>query len=202
MLLFEESDRVTRFEPDLSPARVEFFEALRMRRSVRAYQDRPVEEEKLQRILAAANSAPSAGNLQAYEILVVRDASMKEALAQACCNQTFIAQAPVLLIFCAHPRRSEAKYGQLGELFALQDATIASAYSELAAAALGLGTVWIGALDIPKVQQTTRIPLEWKPVSLLPIGYRAQVPTPTPRRHLTELVHEIELRETGPESAK
>jgi nitroreductase len=203
MLLSQESDRTTHLDPDVPLAKVEFFEALRMRRSVRAYEDRPVEEEKLQRILAAANSAPSAGNLQAYEILVVRAKTMKEALAQASCNQTFIAQAPVLLVFCAHPRRSEVKYGQTGgDFFALQDATIACAYSELAAAALGLGTVWIGALDAPKVIQITGIPPAWKPISLLPIGYRAQMPTPTSRRHLDHLVHEIAVRKPEPEDVQ
>jgi nitroreductase len=172
-------------------ARVDFFEVLRFRRSVRAFQPRPVEEEKLQRILAAANSAPSAGNLQGYEIVVVRDPAKKQALAGACYNQRFVAQAPVLLIFFGNARRSELKYGQRGgDLFSLQDATIACAYAELATAALGLGTVWIGALDIPAVQQVTGVSADWRPIALLPIGYRGENPTATPRRHLSDLVHE------------
>jgi nitroreductase len=179
----------------LPQARVEFFEVLRMRRSVRAFEDRPLEEEKLQRILAAANSAPSAGNLQAYEIVIVRDEALKRALVPAVYNQGFVAEASVVLIFCAHQQRSEAKYGPVGgEFFALQDATIACAYAELAVAALGLGTVWIGALDVPQITRLTGIPSVWKPIALLPIGYRGQSPLPTPRRRLDELVHEINRR--------
>jgi nitroreductase len=173
-------------------ASLSFVEVLRMRRSVRAYQNTPVEEDKLRRILAAANSAPSAGNLQAYEIVVVRDAEMKKALACAACDQHFIAQAPVVLMFCVNAQRSEVKYGQRGaELYALQDTTIACAYAELAVAALGLASVWIGALDAPAAAQITRITSAWKPLALLPIGYAVEVPPPTPRRQLDDLVHEI-----------
>jgi nitroreductase len=171
-------------------ARLEFFEVLRIRRSVRAYEDRPVEPEKLQRILAAANSAPSAGNLQAYEIVVIRNEETRQAMVKAAYNQAFIAQAPVMLLFCAHPARSEAKYGKAaGEFFALQDATVACAYAELAAAALGLGAVWI-AVDGSAALQVAGLSQDWRPVALLPLGYRGEVPPGTPRRHLSELVHE------------
>lgn len=169
-----------------------FFEVLRTRRSVRAFQSQPVDEALLQRILAAANSAPSAGNVQGYEIVVVRDAAKREALVPVCYNQKFIAQAPVVLVFCMHPQRSEAKYGKEGgEFFSLQDATIACAYAELAIAALGLATVWIGAINVPALRQVIALPAEWKPVALLPVGYRAENPPPTTRRPLSELVHEM-----------
>ena len=172
--------------------RVEFFETLRMRRSVRAFEDRPLEEEKLQRILAAANSAPSAGNLQAYEIVIVREHALRQKLVPAVYNQAFVAEAPVVLIFCANSQLSQAKYGaQGGEFFSLQDATIACAYAELAVAALGLGTVWIGALDVAQLRALTGIPAGWKPIALLPIGYRGQTPLPTTRRRLEELVHSV-----------
>ena len=97
----------------------------------------------------------------------------------------------MLLIFCAHQARSAVKYGaQGGEFFSLQDATIACAYAELATAALGLGTVWIGALDLPVVRRLTGIPEAWKPIALLPIGYRKETPQPTTRRRLNEVAHE------------
>lgn len=169
-----------------------FFELLRRRQSIRKFEPRALEEEKLEQIFAAANSAPSAGNLQAYEIVVIRDERTRQALVGAAYNQAFIAQAPVILIFCAHCRRSEAKYGKAGgELYSLQDATIACAYAELAAAAVGLGTVWIGALDVPAVMRITGIPPEWKPVALLPLGYRGETPPVTSRRARSDLVHEM-----------
>lgn len=179
-------------EGRLPDSRVEFFETLRIRRSVRAFQSRPVEEEKIQRILAASNSAPSAGNLQGYEIVVVRDDARKQALVTACYNHTFIAQASVVLVFCAHARRSAEKYGESGgEFFSLQDATIACAYAELAVSALGLGTVWIGAINVPAVLEVLGVSPDWKPVALLPVGYRGETPPPTTRRDLTDLAHEI-----------
>lgn len=177
---------------DLSAARLDFFEVLRMRRSIRAFSPHLVEEEKLQRILAAANSAPSAGNLQGYEIVVIREQKLRQALVPAVYNQAFVAEAPVFLMFCAHRQRSEVKYGlEGGEFFALQDATIACAYAELAVAALGLATVWIGALNIPQIRDLTGIPPAWKPIAILPIGYRREDPPATERRRLQDLVHEL-----------
>ncbi len=180
----------TPLRPD-APDSPKFFEVLRTRRSVRAFRSQAVDEALLQQILAAANSAPSAGNLQGYEIVVARDASKREALVAACYNQKFIAQAPVVLVFCANAQRSEAKYGKEGgEFFSLQDATIACAYAELAIAALGLATVWIGAIEVAALRRIVGLPDQWKPVALLPVGYRAENPPATPRRPLTELVHE------------
>jgi nitroreductase len=114
------------------------FEAIQARQSVRAYQAREVEPEKLQGVLSAANQAPSAGNLQAYQVYLVREDSVKRALAQAALEQTFLIQAPVVLVFCTVAARA-ARYGQRGErLYALQDATVATAYAQLAATAQGL----------------------------------------------------------------
>ena len=120
---------------------------------MRAYKPQAVEESKLKRLFEAANMAPSAGNLQAYRVQVVRDQEKKDALAKAAHGQGFIAQAPVCLVFCADPERSAAKYGKRGtELYSVQDATIAGAFAMLAAVDLGLATVWVGDFDEKKVQ--------------------------------------------------
>jgi nitroreductase len=170
---------------------MDFFELTRARRSIRAYKPRPVEEDKLRRILEAANQAPSAGNLQAYMILVVRDAASRLALSRASLNQESLVQAPVVLAFFAHPRASSAKYKNRGvELYSVQDATIACAYAQLAATELGLGTVWIGAFEDAAVSQALKAKSDWRPVALLPIGYPAESPAPTPRRALAELAKE------------
>ncbi len=100
-----------------------------------------------------------------------------------------IAQAPASLVFCANPARSAAKYRNRGErLFALQDATIACAFAMLAATALGLGTVWVGAFDDGAVQRVLGVG-DLLPVAILPVGYPAEDPEPTPRRSLDDLVH-------------
>ena len=168
----------------------DFFDVLRSRRSIRAYLDRRIDEPTLHQILDAMNSAPSAGNLQAYEVVLVRDGRSKTALARAALDQTFISQAPVVLVFCAHPRRSSSKYGPRGrDLYCMQDATIACAYAQLAATALGLGSVWVGAFDAAAVGQALSIRHDWQPVAILPIGYAAESPAPTPRRSLNDVVH-------------
>jgi nitroreductase len=87
---------------------MDFFEVLRGRRSIRAYAKRDVEARELAQILQAANDAPSAGNLQSYEIVLVKDSARKRGLVEAAGGQDFIAAAPVALVFCANPagRRS------------------------------------------------------------------------------------------------
>jgi nitroreductase len=136
---------------------MDLFELIQMRRSVRAYQPRLVEEAKLTRVLDAARHAPSAGNLQAYMIVIVRDAATRKALSRAALNQDFIAQAPVVLAFFARQEMSAAKYHRRGvELYSVQDATIACAYAQLAAAQLGLGTVWAGAFNDDAVKRVLK----------------------------------------------
>jgi nitroreductase len=169
---------------------MEFFDVVNSRRSVRAFAAEPVEDEKVISILKAANQAPSAGNLQAYEIYLVRSTRVLRALGSAALGQVFIASAPVALAFCAHPERATRRYGERGRrLYAIQDATIACAYSMLAATALGLSTVWIGAYDENKVRSIIGAPEDQIPVAILPIGYHAEQPAPASRRSLEDLVH-------------
>lgn len=168
------------------------FATIAARHSIRQYLDRPVEEEKLQCILQAANAAPSAGNRQAYEIYLVRQAELRHRLAEAAWNQEFIAQAPLLLVFCTNPQRNRDRYGERGEtLYCLQDATIACTFAMLAATDQGLGSVWVGAFDEGRVRQILNLPDEQRPVILLPVGYPAVKPLPRPRRKLEDLVHEV-----------
>lgn len=171
---------------------MDFFKVIERRQSVRGYSDLAVEPDKLQQILQAANRAPSAGNLQAYEIVVVRDADRKRALVSASGDQWFVGHAPVVLVFCAHPARSAPKYRERGErLYAVQDATIACTYAMLAATALGLGTVWVGAFAEPGVRTALNLAKDWLPIALLPVGYPSEPPRPSTRRSLKDLVHEV-----------
>jgi nitroreductase len=169
---------------------VDLFEVIKKRRSVRAFTPQPVEPEKVAQVLAAANAAPSAGSLQGYEIFQVTREKERAALARAALDQFYVAQAPVVLVFCANPARSAAKYRERGaRLYAIQDATIACTFAMLAATALGLGTVWVGAFDDAAVQRVLGRQ-DLLPVAILPMGYPAEEPEPTPRRSLEELVHQ------------
>lgn len=171
---------------------MDLFEVIRKRRSIRAFTPQPIEEEKLRLILEAANQAPSAGNLQAYQIFVVRDLALRGILSRAAGGQEYIAHAPVVLVFCAEPRRSAEKYGPRGEqLYCIQDATIACSYTQLAATALGLATVWIGAVQEPEsIKEALKTEEDLWPIVILPLGYPAEEPASRPRRKLSELVRE------------
>ncbi len=172
---------------------MDFFETIQKRQSVRKFSPHPVEEEKLRRILEAANRAPSAGNLQAYEIFVVTSPEIKKKLSVAVGNQPCVTEAPVVLVFCAHPKLSAVRYGSRGEqLYCIQDATIACSYAQLGCTALGLASVWIGALMEPEMIRDL-FPLEQEqwPVVMLPVGYAAEKPEPMPRRPLSDLVRRV-----------
>ncbi len=93
---------------------MDFFQVVETRQSIRAFQDKPIEPEQLQRILETINRAPSAGNLQAYEVYLVTHGDVLRALARSTNGQDFITQAPLALVFCAHPARSAKKYSQRG----------------------------------------------------------------------------------------
>jgi nitroreductase len=169
---------------------MEFFETIKERRSIRKFKDKGVEIEKLRKLLEAVNSAPSAGNLQSYEVILVKDPGRKEKLSYAAYGQSSIREAPIVLVFCTNPRRAR-RYGKRGEeLYCIQDATIAASYAQLAATALGLGSVWIGAFDEEEVRIIIEAPDEVRPVAIIPIGYPAEKPFKTPRRKINDIVHE------------
>lgn len=169
---------------------MEFFNVVKKRRSTRAYVNKPIEEDNIKWILEAANSAPSAGNQQSYEIFLVKDEGKKRALVEASFGQDFVAEASVVLVFCANPERS-GKYGSRGrDLYSIQDATIAAAYSQLAATALGLASVWVGSFDEGEVLKVLENPKGLMPIAIIPIGYSAEEPEATPRRKLDDIVHD------------
>lgn len=161
------------------------YEIIKTRRSVRAYEDRPIADGLLERLLEAAQWAPSASNLQPWKLVVVRDAQRRGDLAQAARKQLFIAQAPVVVAAVAlDPGRmmpcDVPPYAV--------DAAIAIDHLTLAAAAEGLGTCWIGAFDQDLVKGILGVPENQKVVALLPIGYPADGPKEKTRKSLAELV--------------
>ncbi len=185
---------------------MDLFETIHGRRSVRTFRDEPVDPAMLERILISTNRAPSAANLQAYEIIVVTHQSTKEALVRAAYNQRFLAEASVLLAYVTNQGRSseieavatqllnaseEAAFAlrQRGKnILCLQDATVACAYAQLAATALGLATIWAGLFDAQAVHDVLQLPPDCQPAALLAIGHEAQAPAETPRRALSDLV--------------
>lgn len=171
---------------------MEFDLIVRKRQSIRAYDSKTIEIKILDNILETMNTAPSAGNLQGYQVYIVEDFDTRLALAQAAYNQEFVAQAPVVLVFCAFPERSQVRYGSRGRnLYCIQDATIACCYAMLAATNNGLGSVWVGAFDPEGVKRAISIKEGLIPVVILPIGYPAEIPERRSRRKLEDLIIRI-----------
>jgi nitroreductase len=170
---------------------MEFHALVQRRRSIRKYTAERVDPPALDRILQAVARAPSAGNLQAYHIVVVRSEARRRALAAAAGAQEFLGEAPVDLVFFAEPDRSAVRYGDRGRsLYAVQDATIAATYAILAATDEGLSSVWVGAFEEVAVQAICGRRRS-RPVAIVAIGHGAEDPPLTPRRPLRQTVSEV-----------
>jgi len=162
---------------------MDVFECIKNRRSIRRFSPDEIEEEKLDKILDAARWAPSAGNLQARDIIVVRNPEIKKKLMMAALGQDFILEAPVVLVVCANKSKSAFRYGIRGEkLYCIQDATASIQNILLAAHALGLGSCWVGAFDTEIVKRILEIPGDVEPIAIIPIGYPGESPSPPPRK--------------------
>jgi nitroreductase len=170
---------------------MEFFDVLKNRHSVRRFSNQRIEPEKINIILQSANSAPSAGNLQAYKIFIVNNSEKLKAIAISSANQLFIKDSPLVLIFCAYPEYSSRKYGDRGLLYSIEDATISCSYAQLTAIAIGLSSVWVGAIDENVIKQTLELKDNILPISILCVGYSNEIPRITPRIYLSDLVYEI-----------
>jgi nitroreductase len=171
---------------------MDVYDAIKTRRSVRAYQDKPVPEDVLKRILEAARLAPSASNRQDWKFIVVRDPGNRRAVAQAANNQMFIAQAPVIIV--AVSLNPERIMSCEVPSYAV-DLAIAVDHITLAATAEGLGTCWIGAFSQREMKKVLDIPERYKVVTLTPLGYSADSPRQKVRKPLEEIVYYEKFKE-------
>jgi len=161
-------------------------DAMKIRKSVRSYQNRPVEKEKINRILEAAQIAPSARNSQEWRIIVVTDKDVRRRLAEAARNQMFVAEAPVVFVCCAETDKANMTCGHSRYTV---DCSIAVDHMMLAAVEKGLGTCWIGAFTQQPVKDILNIPEEIEVFALLPTGYPTDpVAVEKRRKSLDEIV--------------
>lgn len=166
------------------------FEAIKSRRSVRAFTNEQVSDEEVMKLIDATRWAPSAGNIQPWEFVVVCDSEIKRGLAVAASEQTFIEEAPVVIVVCANQLRSSSGYGSRGaNLYCLQDTAAATQNMLLAAHALGLATCWVGAFQEEEARKVLNIPNGVRPVAIIPVGHPAEKPEVPERRLLSEIVH-------------
>lgn len=167
----------------------DFFGFCAGRSSVREYDDDPVADGDIEYLLKCAGTAPSAGNLESWDVVVVRDEETKEALYEAAYGQEHIERAPVVLVICANYVRSMSRYGERGILYGLEDATIACTYLMLAAHARGLVSCWTGAFEDEAVREVLNLPQHIRPVSLLALGKGHAPAQHMDRRSIGEHVH-------------
>ena len=163
------------------------FEAVKTRRSIRRYKARPVEKEKLTKILEAARLSPSASNNQPWHFVAIADKETRESLFPAY-NRDWFVTAPVIIVACATP--SEAWSRQDGEEYWKVDVAIAMQNMVLVAHELGLGTCWIAAFKEEKVKEVLGIPEEMRLIAMTPLGYPAEEKEPvSERKPMEEIVH-------------
>lgn len=157
------------------------------RRSIRRYRPDPVPDEMVAQLLEAGRWAPSASNRQPWAFVVVRDEEIRRRVAEQCAyafvRWAHAGEAPLLIVLCGHARNPV--YRQ----FLHEDVGLAGGQIMLQAAALGLGTCWIGGLDRKSIAAILGLPSHMEIVGLLTVGFPAEEPEPRPRKPLSEIVH-------------
>ena len=151
----------------------ETIETIFNRKSVRAYQDKVVEQEKIDLLLKAGMAAPSGMDRRPWELVVLNDRAAMDSLAQALPYAKMLAEAPMAIIVCGDPEKSSYWY---------IDCSAVSQNILLAAEALGLGAVWTGAYPseerMAAVAEAVGLPANILPLNVIPVGYPAGENTP------------------------
>ncbi|MBS3781226.1 MAG: nitroreductase family protein [Candidatus Thermoplasmatota archaeon] len=169
---------------------MEFKKVIEKRRSVRSYTEDEIPKKDIEEIIRIGHTAPSAGNRQARDFIVVEDEKEKRRLVENAYGQSFIGDAPWVIVVCAHKKRSAERYGDRGrELYSIQDATAAVENILLALVDMGYSSCWIGAFDEDKVSKQLEIPDGVRPIAILPIGHPAGMPRKPEKMNAEELTH-------------
>lgn len=172
-------------------------EAIKTRRSIRKYQDKPVSESDVSHLLDLARYAPSSMNGQPWHFIVIREYKIKKEIAEIknrycpvekrSYEADFLETAPVVIVICVDIEHSFGRD--------LENSVLAAANLLLVACATGLGSVYLSAYtaDEPKlaeeIERTLNIPKNIKPITIIPLGYPDEVPLPKALRPLKEMIH-------------
>jgi nitroreductase len=160
--------------------------------SCRRFRARAVPRSTVEAILDAARWAPTAGGLEPWRFVVVTDPGARRELAGAAFNQSFIGEAPVVVVVCAVPDESARRYSERGRtLYCLQDTAAATENLMLAATARGLATCWVGAFDEGRTARMLDLAPGWRPVAIVPLGEPAEEPPRRVRRPLRDVTRWI-----------
>ena len=164
---------------------MDVYQAIQTRYSVRGYQDRPVPDDALRRVLDAGRSAPSGNNVQPWKFVVVRDADRRKAMCAAAKDQAFVAEAPVVIAVVGMAPEKIMSCQIPGDPV---DCAIAIDHMTLAAVAEGLGTCWIGAFDQDAARDVLGVPEPYQIIELLTLGFAAVEPHAKQRKAFDDVV--------------
>jgi len=167
---------------------MDVFEAIKGRRSVRKYKLKTVERELIKKLLDAARWAPSAGNIQSWEYIVVDDQKALDMIRKI--SPGYFGEAPLVILVCSDREKAYRIGGVLGrDYLSIVDCAMATQNILLAAYALGLGTCAVKSFSRTAIKEILEIPEGIEPEILVVIGYPDQTPTPPPRISLNEIVY-------------
>ena len=177
---------------------MEILEAILSRRSIRRYKSNPVEDEKLKAMLESARLAPSGGNTQPWNFIIVRSDETRKQIVEACHRQNWMLQAPVLLVCVADIRTrikeqanivlsEESPQIELKQI--IRDTAIAIEHLVLQAESLGLSTCWVAYFEQEDIRPILSIPSDKYVVAVITVGYADESPRARPRRSLEEIIH-------------
>lgn len=178
---------------------LDLFEVLKHRKSMRYYLRAPIPDEIILKIINAARLAPSAGNIQPWHFIVVRDKTKRKKIAQGCKYGKFLSKSPVVIIACGDKQASSRWY--------TVDTSIALEHIVLAATAYNLGTCWVGMFDEEGIRIMVSIPENFEIIALLALGYSREkmdfwakvLHTIRPRKKLMDIISwEIYGKKAGP----
>jgi nitroreductase len=168
---------------------MELKEVIRNRHSTRSFSETVPPKKIIDEILEYANLAPSAGNLQARDFVIIDDPTIKQELSAAAFHQTFIIEAPITIVVCGNLKRISS-YGTRGRtLYCIQDASAAVEHILLVAVDNGVDACWVGAFDEKKVSRILDLPQYARPVALIPLGYSKKQKQSTTRVDTQTLIH-------------
>jgi nitroreductase len=164
-------------------------QAIKNRHSIRNFLEKRPSIEIINELIEYANLAPSAGNLQARDFIIIDEIKVKEALCAASLNQKFIIQAPYNIVVCANLNRI-SPYGKRGlDFYCIQDAAAAVENILLLAVDYGLDTCWVGAFNDNEVSKILNLPSHIRPIAIIPIGYANKKIKSKSRIKTEELIH-------------
>jgi nitroreductase len=171
-------------------------EAIKGRRSIRRYQSKEVPEEVLNRVLEAFQWGPSFGNVQCWELIIIKDPAIKEALRATLAKgnpaKKSITEAPLLIAICAKLKSSGYDKGealtQIGD-WSMYDLGMANQNLCLMAHNLGLGTVVVAWFDHDRVNEILGVPTGYKALTIIPLGYPTADAKAPDRREIGDFTH-------------